>query len=94
MEENVIIATIKSWNIKNAEKLGENLKERYNLLILTQKNDLTYENLNKIKPIFMFFPHWSWKIPREIYENFDCVGFHMTDLPYDRGGSPIQNLSG
>ena len=31
-------------------------------------------------------------IPRAIHETFECVIFHMTDLPYGRGGSPLQNL--
>ena len=31
-------------------------------------------------------------MPREIFENWACVVFHMTDLPYGRGGSPLQNL--
>ena len=25
-------------------------------------------------------------------KRYDCVIFHMTDLPYGRGGSPLQNL--
>lgn len=40
----------------------------------------------------LFFPHWSYKIPAPIYEAFECIIFHMTDLPYGRGGSPLQNL--
>ena len=40
----------------------------------------------------IFFPHWSYKIPADIYESFECIIFHMTDLPYGRGGSPLQNL--
>ena len=40
----------------------------------------------------IFFLHWSWKIPAEVFETFECIGFHMTDLPYGRGGSPLQNL--
>ncbi len=28
----------------------------------------------------------------EIVEGFECVCFHMTDLPFGRGGSPLQNL--
>jgi methionyl-tRNA formyltransferase len=40
----------------------------------------------------VFFPHWSRFIPEEIYGNFECVVFHMTDLPFGRGGSPLQNL--
>lgn len=45
-----------------------------------------------VRPDWIFFPHWSWIIPEEIYANFRCVIFHMTDLPYGRGGSPLQNL--
>ena len=41
---------------------------------------------------YIFFPHWSFIIPASIYERFECVLFHMTDLPYGRGGSPLQNL--
>jgi methionyl-tRNA formyltransferase len=43
-------------------------------------------------PTFIFFLHWSWKVPSEIFENYECIGFHMSDLPYGRGGSPLQNL--
>lgn len=56
------------------------------------KSDLTYDNLKKIDPKYVFFPHWSYIIPEEIYNNFNCVIFHMTDLPFGRGGSPLQNL--
>lgn len=45
-----------------------------------------------VRPDLIFFPHWSWIVPEEIYSNFRCVIFHMTDLPYGRGGSPLQNL--
>ncbi len=41
---------------------------------------------------YIFFPFWSYKIPPEIYEDHECVIFHMTDVPYGRGGSPLQNL--
>ena len=40
----------------------------------------------------MFLPHWSKIIPGEIITNLPCVIFHMTDVPYGRGGSPLQNL--
>jgi methionyl-tRNA formyltransferase len=39
-----------------------------------------------------FFIHWNWFIPKYVYENHLCIGFHMTDLPWGRGGSPLQNL--
>jgi methionyl-tRNA formyltransferase len=44
------------------------------------------------KPIYIFFLHWSWIVPVEIINNYECVCFHMTDVPYGRGGSPLQNL--
>jgi len=43
-------------------------------------------------PKYIFFPHWNWIVPSHIVNQFDCVCFHMTDLPYGRGGSPLQNL--
>lgn len=56
------------------------------------KNSLTLEYINSISPRYLFFLHWSWKVPREIIQKYECVCFHMTDLPYGRGGSPLQNL--
>ena len=56
------------------------------------KKDLTPENLRGISPDYVFFPHWSSIIPKKIFQEFHCVIFHMTDLPYGRGGSPLQNL--
>lgn len=88
---NILIATIKSWNIENATKLKKDLKN-FNIEIITNKDELTVEFLNKFKPNYIFFPHWSWIIPKEIYTNYNCVVFHMTDLPFGRGGSPLQNL--
>lgn len=40
----------------------------------------------------VFFLHWSRKVPDSITRNYECINFHMTDLPYGRGGSPLQNL--
>ena len=56
------------------------------------KKDFTIENLNKLSPSYIFFPHWAYIIPKEIFSNYQCIVFHMTDLPYGRGGSPLQNL--
>ena len=88
---NILVATVKSWNVGNFNKIKEEYKD-YNWYLITNKEELTHDYLNKIKPAFIFFPHWSWMIPEEIYENFNCIVFHMTDLPFGRGGSPLQNL--
>jgi len=61
-------------------------------VIINKPEDLTSERLDIERPDYIFFLHWSTLIPREIFEKFVCVVFHMTDLPYGRGGSPLQNL--
>jgi methionyl-tRNA formyltransferase len=88
---NIIIATIKSWNIKNTKEFIKNNPE-YNIKLITNKENLTLKNIEDFNPDYIFFPHWSWIIPEEIYSNYNCIVFHMTDLPFGRGGSPLQNL--
>jgi methionyl-tRNA formyltransferase len=68
------------------------LFKKPNTLFLKEKEELNYHNITKYNPDYIFFPHWSYIITKEIYENFECVIFHMTDLPFGRGGSPLQNL--
>jgi len=54
--------------------------------------ELTTERLNELNPEYIFFPFWSDYISPEIYENFECVIFHTSDLPKGRGAHPLQNL--
>lgn len=85
------IATIKSWNIEEGRRfISKNSDLR--ILLITNKKKLNYRKIKSLSPKYMFFPHWSWKIPKKIYENYECIVFHMTDLPFGRGGSPLQNL--
>lgn len=83
----ILIATIKKCHIEKAKSLDYTYKE---LQIITKK-DYLLETLVNFRPDYVFFIHWSWFIPKEVYENFNCILFHCTDLPYGRGGSPIQN---
>ena len=92
MKETIVIATIKEWNILNFFKLKEKIGGEYNLHIITTKDEFSREVLEKLNPKYIFLPHWSWIIPKEIYQRFETIVFHMTDLPYGRGGSPLQNL--
>ena len=58
---------------------------------VTSLGQLTKDFLDLIKPHKIFFLHWSWKVPKEITDNFFCIGFHAADLPNFRGGDPIGN---
>jgi methionyl-tRNA formyltransferase len=61
-------------------------------LLIDNKDDFNLNQLESFKPTKIFIPHWSHIIPKEIFENYECIVFHMTDLPFGRGGSPLQNL--
>jgi methionyl-tRNA formyltransferase len=56
------------------------------------RDELSIDVLGALKPRYIFFLHWSWKVPDEIVDDYDCICFHMTDVPFGRGGSPLQNL--
>ncbi len=64
----------------------------YECLVIREKDKLTLETVEFFSPDYIFFLHWSHLIPKEIHSRFECVVFHMTDLPFGRGGSPLQNL--
>lgn len=87
---NYVVATIKPWNIDAFNKFTSSLTG--NWYLISDKRGLSLQALQKIKPRYIFFPHWSWIVPQELLDNFECVCFHMTDVPYGRGGSPLQNL--
>lgn len=88
----IIIATIKSWNIAAAKKLQKQYQGIHEIRLITEKEDLKADDIAAFRPDYIFFPHWSFYIPDEIFENWNCVVFHMTNLPFGRGGSPLQNL--
>lgn len=84
-----IVATIKPWNM--TAFFVHTLKLPGTWELVSDPKQLLHM-LEHMNPRYIFFPHWSWKVPNEIIEKYECVGFHMTDLPYGRGGSPLQNL--
>ncbi|WFS62279.1 hypothetical protein LF599_16695 [Pseudodesulfovibrio thermohalotolerans] len=87
---NYAVFTIKEWNTSTFSHVCKDYPGTWH--IFTNKEDLTLENLSRINPRYIFFPHWSWMVDEQITSSYECVCFHETDLPYGRGGSPIQNL--
>ena len=72
--------------------IEQNCAKLFDSIAINKKIELSFEKLKEINPDYIFFLHWSYIIPKNIFENFNCIVFHMTDLPYGRGGSPLQNL--
>lgn len=76
------------------DELERELREAPDLEVLRVRtqNELARERIKAFGPRYLFFAHWSWRIPAELHENYECIIFHMTDVPFGRGGSPLQNL--
>ena len=85
-----IVVGSKSWNLRIFDKVICEFTGIWQFIHST--DELTIELVKKINPKYIFFLHWSWKVPKEIIERFECICFHMADVPYGRGGSPLQNL--
>lgn len=83
----LIIANSKNWF-----KIDKNILINNKVINITDPKKLKIPFVKKFNPDFIFFPHWSWVVPKELYDNYKCIVFHTAPLPYGRGGSPIQNL--
>jgi len=85
-----LVAATRPWNARLFRERIAGLPGEW--CFVADPAALTVERLAELAPRYVFFMHWSWKIPAEIVRRYECVVFHMTDLPYGRGGSPLQNL--
>jgi methionyl-tRNA formyltransferase len=85
-----ILLTDKRWHDDLFDSLSED--ETVQWYRITDKIELNVTFLASFNPDKIFIPHWSEIISKEIYSKYDCIVFHMTDLPYGQGGSPLQNL--
>jgi len=86
-----VILSEQTWNkdiVSNLSKTQKNI----NWILIDKREEFNLEYLRAIKTDVIFIPHWSYIIPNDIFENYECIVFHMTDLPFGRGGSPLQNL--
>ncbi|MGO0790217.1 hypothetical protein ACTOWA_10155 [Herbaspirillum seropedicae] len=88
MTEQYIIATSKSWHRNQPEALSL-ASSHWTWVASPDELQLAVE---RIEPRYIFFLHWHWLVPEKIWTKYECVCFHMTDVPYGRGGSPLQNL--
>ena len=87
---NYVLVTVKPWNIKAYDEVIKHYPG--NWYLITDPKELSEVKLRALNPKYIFFPHWSHLVPSEILNIATCICFHETDLPYGRGGSPLQNL--
>jgi len=85
-----VIAGQRPWNDKVYREVIRHFPGEWHFI--GKSSDLSTEYIRSLKPRIIFFLHWSHKVPNSIIDAFECINFHMTDVPYGRGGSPLQNL--
>lgn len=86
---NFVVASSKPWHRDAFEKVSDTEPGKW--AYVSSSEELNSLLLNS-SPRYIFFLHWNWRVEKEIWEQYECVCFHMTDVPYGRGGSPLQNL--
>jgi methionyl-tRNA formyltransferase len=91
LKENILVLSRRKYDYINFHELTLNFPE-YEFLLIRNKEELNDVDLTQLNPKFIFVTNWSWIIREEITEKYKTILFHMTDLPYGRGGSPLQNL--
>jgi methionyl-tRNA formyltransferase len=90
MTDVYVIAASRTWNRAVFDEIRASHPGEW--ILVDDPARLTADHLSALRPRYVFLLHWSWKVPKEVFEAYECVAFHMTDLPYGRGGSPLQNL--
>jgi methionyl-tRNA formyltransferase len=85
-----LILGCKPWNRRLFEDVLRPLPGEWHYM--SSPSEFTRDAVLRLSPRYIFFLHWSWKVPDELVDRYECVCFHMTDVPYGRGGSPLQNL--
>jgi methionyl-tRNA formyltransferase len=86
----LLLLSSRLWNCSLADRLSRRLNRPVESI--TAPSQLTPEAVAATDPHWIFVTHWSHLIPESIWGQWPTVIFHMTDLPYGRGGSPLQNL--
>lgn len=85
-----LVAGCKPWNRRHFDERLRRLPGEWHFI--GSPDQLTAAAVRALKPRYIFFLHWSWKVPDDVVQETECVCFHMTDVPFGRGGSPLQNL--
>jgi len=89
-ERPLVLLSNRPWNSSLAERLSQRLNRH--VTRITKPSELRPEVIATKDPQWVFVTHWNNWIPKSIWGTWPTVIFHMTDLPYGRGGSPLQNL--
>jgi len=64
-----IVAGSKLWNRRVFEEVISKLPGKW--YFASSPQELTLDGVKKINPRYIFFLHWSWKVPDKIINNWE-----------------------
>ena len=85
----IVVACSSPWL---STKDFDSLSSMIDITVIDNKEGMNLTALKSLAPDYVFFPHWNWKISKDIIKAYKPIIFHTAPLPKGRGGSPIQNL--
>lgn len=85
-----IVAAVGEWNRSVFNKKISQLNGNFYFAATPEELSKLLDKITS--PRYIFFLHWRWIVPKELVIKYECICFHMTDVPFGRGGTPLQNL--
>lgn len=79
----------RGWALNIYDRLAASTDHTF--LIFRSKAQFKVDALDDFKPDLVLFYGWSWFVPADLLERYNCLMLHPSPLPRYRGGSPIQN---
>ena len=88
--KNILCITYRDWAAKIYDALEASLPELC-FKIIKEKFQFSENIVFEFDPDIILWYGWSWIVPDNILNSYDCICLHPSPLPKYRGGSPIQN---
>jgi len=82
------ICAYRDWSLEIYNQIS---KEFDNVELIETKKEFERTTSLFQKEDVIFFLGWSWIIPDDIVEKYNCICLHPSPLPKYRGGSPLQH---
>jgi methionyl-tRNA formyltransferase len=86
----ILCVGYRKWALKIYKKLAQNYDDG-DVYIIESREEYSDSFVIDYNPDFILFYGWSWKVNKDIINNYKCIMLHPSKLPKYRGGSPIQN---
>ncbi|MDC3122635.1 formyltransferase family protein [Alphaproteobacteria bacterium] len=85
----ILILSEKQWGYRVYKRLKKNYPNLNYSFCDNSKN--LQKKIDDINPSKVFVLHWGKLISKDLLDQTTFIGFHSSDLPSFRGGSPLQN---